>query len=78
LQRLDLPLERAAPFGELGLAENLQPLSPIEQVARDGAQLRLSLVCFIMLSRWRGCSFMAGWFRLLLGELWWRSLPSLE
>jgi len=35
----------------------------------------------MILSRWRGRSFMAGWCRLLLGELWllfgalwWRSL----
>src|SRR5579863_8923547 len=54
--RVDLPPERAAPLGELRLAEELQPALPIEQVACDGTQLCWSLACFCHLSRWPGRS----------------------
>ncbi len=64
LQRLDLglnlPLEIATPFGELGLAEDFEAIPPVNQLARDSAQVFLPLVCFCDLSRWCGCSFLAG------------------
>src|SRR5579862_1922251 len=66
---LDLPLERAAPLGKLGLAEDVQPALPIEQVVRNSAQLRLLLAC-CSLSRWPVRSCLAGLRRLLLGILW--------
>ncbi len=43
--RLDLPFAVPPPCGELRLAENFEAIAPIDQVARDGAHLRLSLVC---------------------------------
>ena len=43
---LDLPLEGAAPLGKLRLAEDFEPTFPVEEVARNGAQLRLPLICF--------------------------------
>ena len=70
----DLPFEMPSPFGQLGLAEHLQPTFPIDQIAGNGAQLRLSLACCCRLSRWQGRFSPAGWCRSLLGELWWRSL----
>src|SRR5579862_6681707 len=79
--RLDLPLERAAPLGELCLADHLEPALPVEQVAGNGAHLRLSLACFCALSKWQGlsrlavrCSLLLGGLWLLFGVLWWRSL----
>src|SRR5579862_9673512 len=68
--RLDLPLEAASPIGELRLAEDLEPALPVEQVARNGAQLRLPLVCCRRISRWPGRSSLAIRFRLQLGVLW--------
>jgi hypothetical protein len=76
-QRLDpglnLPLEKAAPLGKLRLAEDFESALPVEQVTRDGVQVRLPLVCFCCLSQWQGCSFLPDLCRLLLGVLWWRT-----
>jgi hypothetical protein len=77
MQRLDLglnlPLEIAAPFGELGLEEDFEAAFPVEQVTRDGLQASLPLVCFCRLSQWQGCSSLPDLCRLLLGVHWWRS-----
>ena len=67
---LDLPFEMPPPFGELGLAENFETILPVDQVARDGAQLLLSLVCFYALSRCLGCFSRIGLCLILLGILW--------
>ena len=67
---LDLPLEIPSPFGELGLAEDFEAIPPIDQVARDSAQLRLSLACCCDLSRWQSRSSLVGLLLLLLGVLW--------
>jgi hypothetical protein len=42
---LDLPFEKASPFGELGLAEDFEAALPGEQVARNSVELCLSLAC---------------------------------
>ena len=68
--RLDLPLEGAPPFGELSLVEQLEPAFPVEQLARNGTQLRLLLICYWFLSRWQSRFFSVGLFRSLLGGLW--------
>ena len=54
----------------MGHAQDFEATLPVKQVARNGTQLRLPLVCFSALSRWESRFSSVGLSRLLLGILW--------